>query len=162
MHYSHSLLSWFGFGDVALDSDHLLTAVPLITMLLSIPFVTTYLTHQLVRKFDGEMPDYLSVIYAYLPMTLALNLAYYIPAAITEAGKILPVVGRTFGYSGVGLPWLTWSVDVADFLQGFTLLSAPVLSIYPLLKITQRPFLSILPHLLLMAGLSIIFFRLIF
>ncbi|MGK7898724.1 MAG: 4Fe-4S binding protein [Xenococcus sp. (in: cyanobacteria)] len=160
MHYSHSFLSWFGFEDIALDSEHLLTAVPVITLLLSIPFLITYLIHQLVRQFDGEMPGYLTVIYAYLPMILGLNLAYYIPAAITEAGNILPVVGRTFGYSGAGLPWLTWSVDVADFLQGFTLLSAIAFSIHPLLKISQRPFLSNLPHLLMIVGFAAVFFQL--
>jgi hypothetical protein len=36
------------------------------------------------------MPDYLTVVYAYLPLTLAANLTHYIPAAMTEAGKFSP------------------------------------------------------------------------
>jgi polyferredoxin/CRP-like cAMP-binding protein len=162
MHYSHQFLSWFGSKDIALDSEHLLTAVPIVTLLLSIPFVATCLVHRSATLFDKQMPNYLSVIYAYLPMTLAANLAYYTPAAITEAGKIFPVIARTFGYSGAGLPTLTWSMDVAAFLQGVTLLLALLLSIYPLFKITQRPFLSNLPHLLLMSGFTIAFFKLMF
>lgn len=39
---------------------------------------------------------------------------------MTEAGKILPVLARTLGFSGVGLPILTWSADVAAFMQGVT------------------------------------------
>ena len=45
------------------------------------------------------MPDYLTVVYAYLPFTLAANLAHYIPAAIIEVGQILPVIARTFSLS---------------------------------------------------------------
>ena len=162
MHYSHRLLGWVCFGEIPLNSEHLLTALPIVTFLLSIPFAATYLIHAIARFCDRQMPDYLTVIYAYLPMTLAANLAYYIPSAITEAGTILPVIARTFGYSGAGLPTLTWSLDVAAFLQGITLLSALAFSIYPLLKISQRPFLSNLPHLFLMTGFTVMFFQLMF
>lgn len=109
----------------------------------------------------GELPDYRTVIYAYLPFTLTANLAHYIPAAVTEAGQILPVIARTFGYSGQGLPTLTWSPDVAAFLQGLTLLSALLFSVYPLLRITQRPWMSALPHLMLMSGLTYVCFLLL-
>lgn len=95
-----------------------------------------------------------------MPFTLAVNLAHYIPAAVTEAGQILPVLARTLGFSGTGLPALTWSADVAVFLQGVTLLSALTFSVYPLLRITQRTLLSNLPHLILMVGFTIFFFKL--
>lgn len=78
-----------------------------------------------------------------------------------EAGQILPVLARTLSLSDAGLPTLTWSADVAAFLQGVTLLSALVFSIYPLLRITKRPLLSNLPHLLLIAGLTATSFWLI-
>jgi hypothetical protein len=87
-------------------------------------------------------------------------LAHYTPAAITEAGQILPVMARTFGYSGMGWPTLTWSLAVAQFLQGVTLLSGLAFSVYPLLRITQRSWLRNLPHLLCMAGLTFGFFKL--
>ncbi|PAX52086.1 sigma 54-interacting transcriptional regulator [Brunnivagina elsteri] len=162
MHYSHRILGWFSFDNIPLNSEHLLTAIPVVTILLTIPFVSTYFTHKIARIIDQEMPDYLTVIYAYLPMTLAANLAYYIPSAITEAGKIIPVIARTIGYSGAGLLTLTWSMDVANFLQGVTLLSILIFSIYPLVKITKRPFLSNLPHILLMFGFIVVFFQLMF
>ena len=125
-------------------------------------YIITYFTHQITRIIDPEIPDYLTVIYAYLPMTLAANLAYYIPSAITEAGKILPVIARTFGYTGAALPTLTWSMDVANFLQGVTLLSILIFSIYPLVKITKLPLLSNAPHILLMFGFVVVFFQLMF
>ncbi|MEA5472391.1 sigma 54-interacting transcriptional regulator [Spirulina sp. 06S082] len=162
MHYSHSLLSWIGWGDLSIDSKHLLISLPVVAILLSIPFVATYLIHKLTRLFDPQQPDYLKVIYAYLPMTLGLNLAYYIPAAITEAGTILPTIARSFGFSGESLPTLAWSNDVAAFLQGLTLLTVFVLGIFPLIKITQRPLWSNLPHIGLMSGFTMIFFRLMF
>lgn len=162
MHHSQQILTGLGFPNISLDSEHLLTALPIVTLLLSIPFLATYITHWLVRLFDREMPDYLTLVYAYLPITLAANLTYYIPSAITEAGDILPVIARTFGYSGAGLPTLTWSMDVAAFLQGVTLLSILVFSIYPLVKIAQRPFLNNLPHILLMIGFVLVFFQLMF
>jgi len=114
----------------------------------------------IARYFDPEHPNYLTVIYAYLPFTLAANLAHYIPATITEAGQILPVTARTLGLRGTGLPTLVWSADVAAFLQGITLLSALVFSIYPLLRITKRPLLSNLLHLLFMPGFTVFLFKL--
>jgi hypothetical protein len=93
-------------------------------------------------------------------LTLAANLAHYIPAAMTEAGRIVPVLAKTLGYSTVGLPTLTWSLDVAQFLQGVTLFSVLAFSPYPLLRITKRSWLSNLPHLLLMVGFTALFFKL--
>ncbi|MCC5633241.1 hypothetical protein LC613_37760 [Nostoc sphaeroides CHAB 2801] len=114
----------------------------------------------IARILDPEQPDYLTVIYAYLPLTLAANLTHYIPAAMTQAGQIIPVFARTLGYSGANLPTFTWSLDVAQFLQGVTLLSVMVLSPYPLLRITQRSLFNNIPHLLLMLGFTAFFFKL--
>jgi hypothetical protein len=160
MHHSQTLLSWFGWGDLAIDSDHLLVAIPLVTGLLSIPFVLTYLTHQITRFFDPEMPTYKTVIYAYLPLTLAANLVHYFPAMLTEAGDILPVLARNLGYSGLGLPSIIWDLSVAQFLQEMTLISILLFSLFPLKKITQRPLIKSCPHLFLMMGLMILFFKL--
>lgn len=161
MHHAQRLLGWLGFPDIPLDADHLLTSTAIAIALLSIPALLTYGTHAIARLLDPQQPTYLTVIYAYLPFTLAANLAHYVPAAVTEAGQILPVLGRTLGFSGIGLPSLTWSLDVAQFLQGVTILSALIFSIYPLLRITQRPLLSNLPHLILMVGFTILFFQLL-
>jgi polyferredoxin/CRP-like cAMP-binding protein len=158
MHHAQQILGGLGFDQRPIDADHLLTSLPITLALLSIPAGLTYVTHGLARQFDPKQPDYLTVIYAYLPFTLAANLAHYIPAAMTEAGRILPVSARTLGYSGTGLPTLTWSADVAAFLQGLTLLSALIFSLYPLFRITKRSWLSNLPHLLLLAGLTVISF----
>jgi hypothetical protein len=160
MHHGHQILAGLGWGDVPVDANHLLTGLPIVLVLLSIPAVLTYGTHAIARWLDREMPDYLTVIYAYLPLTLAANLAHYIPSFMTEAGQIFPVSARTFGLSGEGLPTLTWSLDVAQFLQGVTLLFALAFSIYPLLRITQRSLLNNLPHLLTLVGLTVFFFKL--
>jgi transcriptional regulator with AAA-type ATPase domain/NAD-dependent dihydropyrimidine dehydrogenase PreA subunit len=160
MHHDHQILAWFGLGHLPIDAEHLLIGVPIVTLLLSVPAILTYLTHAIARLFDREMPDYLTVVYAYLPFTLAANLAHYIPAAITEAGTIPAVLARTLGYSGQSLPALTWSPEVAAFLQGVTLFSGLLFSIYPLLRIAKQPWLSSLPHLFLMTGLTAIFFQL--
>lgn len=160
MHHDRLILSWVGLGQFPVDSDHLLIGMPIVTVLLGVPAVLTYGVHAIARLLDRQMPDYLTVVYAYLPLTLAANLAHYVPAAITEAGKILPVIARTLGFSGQGLPTLTWSPDVAAFLQGVTLLSGIAFSLYPLLRITKRPLLSHVPHLLLMVSLVILCFQL--
>ncbi|MGK7916963.1 MAG: hypothetical protein AB4038_15700, partial [Prochloraceae cyanobacterium] len=104
----------------------------------------------------------LTLIYAYLPMTLGVNLAYYLPATITEAGEILPTLARSLGLSGTDLPSLTWSIDVANFLQGSTLLSVFVLSIFLLIKISQRSVFRNLSHLGLMSVFTLLFFQLMF
>ncbi len=161
LHYSPQLLGWLGSGDLLIDSEHLLISVPVVAILLTIPLVATYLTHKLTRLFDPQFPDYLTVIYAYLPMTLGINLAYYIPAAITEAGDIFPMILQGFGLSCTNLPTMTWSLDVAIFLQGVTLLSTLLLSFFPLMKITQRPLNHNLPHIGLMSGFILVFFNLI-
>ncbi|NJM65711.1 MAG: cyclic nucleotide-binding domain-containing protein [Acaryochloris sp. RU_4_1] len=161
MHHDHQILGWISQGDLPVNAEHLPIGILVTTLLLSIPAILTVLTHAIARWFDRELPGYLTVVYAYLPFTLAANLAHYIPAAVTEAGQILPVIARTFGYSGQSLPTLTWSPDVAAFLQGITLLSALLFSVYPLLRITQRPWISALPHLMLMSGLTYICFLLL-
>lgn len=160
MHHHHQLLTWFGLGQLPVDAAHLGGSIPVVCGLLTAPAVLTYLAHRLAYWLDREMPPYLIVVYAYLPLTLAANLAHYIPAAITEAGQILPVMARTLGYSGEGLPTLTWSTDVAAFLQGVTLLSGWLFSVYPLLRTTRRPWFSNLPQLGLMAALTILCFQL--
>jgi hypothetical protein len=162
MHHSQTILTWLGYSSIPIDANHLLISIPISLILLSIPALLTYVTHAIARLFDQQQPDYLTVIYAYLPLTLAANLADYIPAAMTEAGKIVPVFARTLGYSGAGagLPTLTWSLEVAQFLQGVTLFSVLAFSPYPLLRITKRSLLSNLPHLLLMIGFTGLFFKL--
>jgi len=160
MHHAQTILGWLGLGALPLDADHLLMSVPIALALLSIPAGLTYATHAIARLLDSKQPNYLTIIYAYLPLALAANLAHYIPAAITEAGQILPVTAKTFGFSGSSLPTLVWSFDVAQFLQGVTLLSALVFSPYPLLRITQRPVWNNIPHLFLMLGLTVFFFQL--
>jgi transcriptional regulator with AAA-type ATPase domain/ferredoxin len=160
MHHSHRILDWLGFGYFPVDADHLLPSTVIALALLSIPALLTYLAHAIARRLDPEQPEYLRVIYAYLPLTLAVNLAHYIPAAVTEAGRLLPVLARTLGSSGEHLFTLTWSLEVAQFLQGVTLLSAVIFSIYPLLRITGRSLLSNLPHLLLILGFTFFFFQL--
>jgi len=161
MHHAQTILGWLGVGALPLDADHLFMSAPIALALLSIPAGLTYATHAIARLLDSKQPNYLTVIYAYLPLTLAANLAHYIPAAIMEAGQILPVLARTLGLSGSGLPTLAWSADVAQFLQGVTLLSALIFSPYPLLRITQRSVWKNAPHLLLMLGLTIFCFKLI-
>jgi hypothetical protein len=160
MHHDQQILSWLGLGPLPVDAAHLGVGLPVVTVLLGAPALLTYAVHTLARWLDRDMPDYLTTVYAYLPFTLAANLAHYIPAAITEAGQILPVMARTFGFSGQGLPTLTWSPDVAVFLQGVTLIAGLLLSLYPLLRTTQRPLAQNLPHLILMVGLTIFFFKL--
>jgi transcriptional regulator with AAA-type ATPase domain/NAD-dependent dihydropyrimidine dehydrogenase PreA subunit len=168
MHHSHRILSWFGWENLPIDADHLLISMPLALILLSIPATLTYITHAIARFFDHEQPDYLTIIYAYLPFALAANLAYYVPSFMMEAGQILPVFARSLGFSGAGLPSFTWSLDVAQFLQGVTLMSAMVFSPYPLLRMTKKDeelditvrFINNLPHLLLMVGFTIFLFKL--
>ncbi|MCW6035395.1 cyclic nucleotide-binding domain-containing protein [Spirulina subsalsa FACHB-351] len=160
LHYSQQILAKFGWKNIVITSDHLVSGIPLALLFLSIPLVLTYITHQIARFFDPEMPSYQTVIYAYLPIVLAGNLAYYVPAAMTEAGQILPIIARTFGFSGDGLITLTWSLDVAQFIQGLTLLLALGFSLFPLLKITRRPLAQNIPHILLMATLVAVWFQL--
>jgi NAD-dependent dihydropyrimidine dehydrogenase PreA subunit len=161
MHHSDRILAWLGWTDLAIDADHLRLGLPVVVGLLSLPMILTYGVHQLARCGDRQMPDYLTVIYAYLPLTLAANLAHYTPAAMTEAGQILPVMARTFGARGAGWPTVTWSLDVAQFLQGVVLLSGFAFSAYPLLRITRRSWLQNLPHLVCMAGLTFGCFKLL-
>lgn len=160
MHHDRQILAWLGHGGLPIDSAHLLTSLPVVALLLSLPAVLTFGAHQLARWVNDEFPDYLTTAYIYLPLTLAANLAHYVPAAITEAGQLLPVMARTFGASGDGWPTLAWSPEVAAFLQGVTLLSGLVFSVYPLLRITRRSWLHNWPHLILMLGFTVLCFQL--
>jgi transcriptional regulator with AAA-type ATPase domain len=155
MHHGQQILADLGLPPWPLDADHLLTSAPLALALLSLPALALALVHGVSRWIDPQQPDYVTVAYAYLPFTLALNLAHYIPAATTEAGQILVVIARSMGHPNLPLPTLTWSPDVAAFLQGVTILSALVFSLYPLRRITQRPWWANLPHVGLMVSLTL-------
>jgi polyferredoxin/CRP-like cAMP-binding protein len=161
MHHDRQILTWLGWPQVPIDADHWLLALPVVTALLAIPAVMIGATHAIARWSDREQPGFVEVAYAYLPLALAANLADYLPAGLMEAGQILPVIARTLGGTGAGLPTLTWSMDVADFLQGVTLLLAIGCSIYPLQRITQRPWWRNWPHWLLLFGFVVILFRLL-
>ena len=162
MHNEKRLLGWLGFENVPVNADHLLTSIPIALAFLAIPLILIYVTHAIANLFNPKQPSLLTIVYAYLPLTLAANLAHYIPAAVTEAGQMLPVLARSFGFSGIGFPTLTWSMDVAQFFQGATLLSALIFSPYPLFRITQTSLLSLsnLPYLILLVGLTGICFQL--
>lgn len=160
MHHAPSILRIWGFSS-ALDASHWIVSLPICLLFLSIPALLTYIAHTISRYIDPEQPGYRTAVYAYLPFTLAVNLVHYIPSAILDAGQILPIAARSLGFSGEYLPTLTWSTDVAEFLQGITLLSALVFSVYPLFRITQRPWTSNLPHLALFILLTIACFYLI-
>ncbi|WP_416668665.1 sigma 54-interacting transcriptional regulator [Egbenema bharatensis] len=74
MHHADKILGWLGLGALPVDADHLRVSVPIALMLLSIPAVLTYFTHAIARLLDPAQPNYLKVIYAYLPFALAANL----------------------------------------------------------------------------------------
>lgn len=115
---------------------------------------------KITRLWFKEFPDYLTITYAYLPLTLGANVAYYLPAATTESGKILPVLARTFGFNNTQLPTLTWSLDVATFLQGGALWVGLGFSLYVLFGMTKTSWLSHSLHLLAMLGLTGMFLAL--
>jgi len=154
LHYSDTILSRFGLDKVLLDSQHLLTAIPCAILFLSVPFLLTFSIHQIAKLVHHQIMSYEKVIYAYLLMTLAVNLAYHLPFAVTEAGSVFQVIANTFGYNNFTIPSITWSLDVANFLQDSVLLTGLIGSIYFLYKITQNNFLSSAPHLLLMVGFT--------
>jgi hypothetical protein len=79
---------------------------------------------------------------------------------MTEAGQILPVIARTFGFSGDNLITLTWSLDVAQFTQELTLISFLGFSLFPLLKITRRPLAKNIPHIILMGAFVVVWLQL--
>jgi polyferredoxin len=157
LHYSELILGWFNLEYIRLDSEHLLSAIPLAILFLSIPFILTYSVHKIASLLSDKVEDYKKVIYAYLYMTLSVTVAYHFPSAVTEAGYVLPVFARTFGYNGVSLPILAWSEEVATFLQDSVLIVGLLTSIYFLFKITKTNFLKHYPHLFLMISFTLFF-----
>ncbi|MEB3356757.1 MAG: sigma 54-interacting transcriptional regulator [Synechococcales bacterium] len=181
MHHSQRILGFLGGEQIVLDADHLAIALPVVTGLLSLPALIAYGIHRIARRLDADLPPFSTTAYIFLPFTLAANLAHYIPSAITEAGDVLPVLGRSlnslvnslvnslgipssdvlaaaFGPAAIHLPSLTWSAEVATFLQGVTLLSALAFSFYPLRRITRRSWRSTLPYSLCLVALTVFLF----
>ncbi|MFM7580147.1 MAG: 4Fe-4S binding protein, partial [Microcystaceae cyanobacterium] len=85
---------------------------------------------------------------------------YYVPSLITESGQIFPLLAHHLGLSFLTIPHLTWSMEVATFLQGSTLLSMVPLSIFVLMKVSQRSLWRNLPHLSFMISLTGLFLAL--
>jgi len=73
--------------------------------------------------------SFVKLAYGYLPLVWAANLAHYLRLGLLEGGRVLPVLGKTLGFTEV--PWPFWMADpaVVAFLQGVTLLLGVLLSL---------------------------------
>lgn len=72
--------------------------------------------------------SFVELVYGYLPLVLAANLAHYLRLGLTEGGRLLPVTAATLGWSGASWPVLVAHPAVIAFLQGTTLLLGALLS----------------------------------
>ncbi|NEO14700.1 MAG: hypothetical protein F6K46_20915 [Moorea sp. SIO3E8] len=118
---------------------------------LSLPAIVPLLAQGIMVGFyqvkETRKPSYfVKLAYGYLPLVLAGNLAHYWRLGLGEGGRILPVMFATFGLSGEGLPVLVAHPAVIAFLQGTTLISGVLLSLFLTQKIGRQPFSLLLPH----------------
>ncbi len=112
-------------------------------VILVIPAILPLLGSRLAQT--KQIP-WLKLVYGYLPMVLAANLAHYLYLALTEAGKIMPLTMTTFGLSGAGLPVFTADPAVISFLQGITLLIGLLCSVIVATNIAKESWRRLLPQ----------------
>lgn len=113
---------------------------------LAVPGAIALLCHSLLKRFNPKPKPFVELAYGYLPLTLGCNLAHYLHLGLTEAGRIVPVTLATFGLSGTGMPVVVAHPAVIAFLQGVTLLTTLLISIFLTQKIARQPLPNLLPQ----------------
>ena len=110
-------------------SSHLGWSMASLSLPAAIPLAaygSMWFSHKLTQRLACQRltfrpRSFIELVYGYLPLVLAGNLAHYLRLGLTEAGRLLPVTMATVGLSGEGLPILVAHPAVIAFLQGTTL-----------------------------------------
>lgn len=109
-----------------------------------IPLIAGAIARELAPSLKSR--SFLELIYGFLPLVWAGNLAHYIPMGLGEAGRLLPVTWATLGFHGEGLPILVAHPAVITFLQGVTLILGLGLTVILTHKIGRQSLLKLLPY----------------
>ena len=126
---------------------HLALSVAALSVPAAIPLIAYGAMQLWHRVIQNPQPrPFIELAYGYLPLVLAGNLAHYLQLGLTEGGQILPVTFATFGLSGEELPILVAHPAVIAFLQGTTLVTGVILSVFLTQKIARQPMRSLLPQ----------------
>ncbi|MFH7241474.1 MAG: sigma 54-interacting transcriptional regulator [Spirulina sp.] len=131
--YLHRLPEIEARWGLALPLDHLaghsLVSVILLALPAALPLALEGLYRLRQRVYPSLAPrSFVKLAYGYLPLVWAANLAHYLRLGLLEGGRVLPVLGQTFGLDA---PWPFWMAHpaVVAFLQGVTLLLGILLSL---------------------------------
>jgi len=152
--FLHYLPEIFPFLPLDSFGVHLGLSVAILTLPALLPLIGTWLTQR-------EKGSFLELVYGYLPLVLAANLAHYLQWGLDEAGTIIPVTFATFGLSIPGLPvWVAHPAVIA-FLQGVTLITGFLSSFILLRKIAKQPWTTLLPQHFCSLILTVLFWNLI-
>ncbi|NEO10030.1 sigma 54-interacting transcriptional regulator [Moorena sp. SIO3I8] len=148
LHRLPELQENLGLGwDLSQFWTHGLLSVTVLSLPAIVPLLAQGIMVGLYQVKEIRKPSYfVKLAYGYLPLVLAGNLAHYWRLGLGEGGRILPVMFATFGLSGEGLPVLVAHPAVIAFLQGTTLISGVLLSLFLTHKIGRQPFSLLLPH----------------
>ncbi|MDG2990219.1 sigma 54-interacting transcriptional regulator [Candidatus Synechococcus calcipolaris G9] len=109
-----------------------------------IPLISGAIARELSPSLKSR--SFLELMYGFLPLVWAGNLAHYIPMGLGEAGRLLPVTWATLGFHGEGLPILVAHPAVIAFLQGVTLILGLGLSMVLTHKIGRQSLLKLWPY----------------
>jgi transcriptional regulator with AAA-type ATPase domain len=112
-------------------------------VILIVPALLLVLATFLVCR---EKKSWLNLIYGYLPIVLAANLAHYLNLGLTEAGRIIPVAFATFGFLKLELPIWVAHPAVITFLQGVVLITGFLSTIVLSSKISKQTQQKLLPQ----------------
>ncbi|NEN97749.1 MAG: cyclic nucleotide-binding domain-containing protein, partial [Moorea sp. SIO3I7] len=132
LHRLPELQENLGLGwDLSQFWTHGLLSVTVLSLPAIVPLLAQGIMVGLYQVKEIRKPSYfVKLAYGYLPLVLAGNLAHYWRLGLGEGGRILPVMFATFGLSGEGLPVLVAHPAVIAFLQGTTLISGVLLSLF--------------------------------
>lgn len=123
---------------------HALVSVAVLGFAALIPLLSGAIARMLSPSLKSR--SFLELMYGFLPLVWAGNLAHYIPLGLGEAGRILPVTWATVGLRGESLPILVAHPAVIAFLQGVTLLLGLGLTVILTHKIGRQSLLKLLPY----------------
>ena len=127
--------------------NHALIAVIALGLPIVLPLLAqsvNILFAKLNRQYQPHR--FIELAYGYLPLALAGNLAHYLRLGLSEGGRILPVTMATFGLNGSSLPVLVAHPAVIAFLQGISLITGVLLSIWLTQKIARQKFKYLVPQ----------------
>lgn len=163
LHRLPEIQRWLGWDlPLANGALHALIAFGVLILPAIAPLLAQATMHFLYSlRSDPKPRPLIQLVYGYLPLVWAANLAHFLKLGLNEGGQVFAMIPTTLGLPETSIPVWAAHPAVIAFLQGCTLCLGALLSIVIIQRIARQSLRVLIPHCLVFLGLTISFWHLI-